>query len=404
MRTRKILCLSDYGSTGIGESARVPMTHWHEQGHEIWHLALGYNGWPNAIDRKVYPWYERLLPQSDYSDHAKFGQQSIAKALAISQAEIVFTSYDVWMVNYLTNPENSPVLTEETKQILSHRNRTFRHLGYFPMDGAVENKYLAIGLDEAICSIDSPVTYSRYSKEVIRRTTSLDIPFIPIPHDPAIYKPGDKFEARKKLSLPLDRFIVTMIGTNQYRKGWAEFFEMVAPFAKKHPDVAVLPFTTWGTKIAGGAEIPDLIWRSGIETQVINPDAMVGTLNDEGMAALYQASDVLVLCTIGEGAGLPPIRARACQVPTLVTSHTSNTEFCGSDFEAVPISGKFYDPFGSNLERYTTDTAEMRKRLEKYYTDPAFAAKIAKAGLRSVKQYEIANVMPQWDSILENIS
>jgi glycosyltransferase involved in cell wall biosynthesis len=163
----------------------------------------------------------------------------------------------------------------------------------------------------------------------------------------------------------------------------------------------VIPFTSWNTKIAGGAEVDQLVWRSGLAAQVLDPKDILGKLSDEGMAAFYQAADVIVLTTIGEGAGLPPLRARACGTPTLVSNNTSNTEFAGHEFELLPLTGSYYDPLGSNLQRYTTDAAVLTQRLEKYYSDDVFRRTVARAGMQTMRQYELAKVLPLWDALLE---
>lgn len=405
-RQRRILALSDYGTTGISESLRPILKHWFDQGHIISQLALGYNGWGAGVDRTMYPWYERLLPVYGTGSNAdRFGQKLLHKAVAAQNADIVITAFDAWMIAYLAQPEHPKNgLTPDVIEALAHETRKFTHISYFPLDGAVNNKYLPGGMEEVICGFDSPVTYSRYAQQIIENDVNIKIPFIPIAHDPKHYHPGNKIEARKKIGLPEDDFIVAMVATNQYRKAWGEFFDAVLPFAKRHPNVSIIPWTAWNEKIAGGAEIADFVWRSGVRGQILDPSTMIGTLNDEGMGDFYRSLDVLVLTTIGEGAGLPPIRARACGVPALVTDNTSNTEFAADPFELIPTSGSYYDPFGSNLERYTTDVLELTVRLERLYEEAYLRKRLGKAGAKAMRQYEVDNVMPMWDELLAGIA
>lgn len=400
-----ILAISDYGTSGIAESLRHQLTHWHNKGHEIWHLALGYDGWPVAESaRAMFPWHERLLPITMNGPNDKFAQAQIGKALRMSKAHYVITSFDAWMISYFSNPTSRHDLDDTTKELLAHENREFQHIAYFPLDSAVHNMYLPAGMEEMIAGFDIPVTYSRYAQQIIERDTGLQVPFIPIAHDPNVYKPGDKLESREQFSLENinDKFIVGMVATNQYRKAWGEFFEVVVPFAKAHPDVLILPFTNWRGKIAGGAEIEDLIWRWDIADQTINCQSMVHRLDDTGMANVFRSMDTLLLCTAGEGAGLPPLRSRACGVPALVSNNTSNSEFCADDFERIPVNGHYYDPFGSNLERYTTDVDEMRKRLEILYQNEVMRKELGAKGIQEMQKYELQNVMPAWDNLLEN--
>ena len=401
MEKRVIMAISDHGTTGISESLRLPLTHWHEQGHEIHQLALGYNGWGQTLDKTMCPWWERMMPiYAATSNEERFGQTCIDRAIAIVKPDIIITAFDVWMINYLSQPAKFK-LSESVRNAIEHDKRKFKHIAYFPLDGAVSGEYLPIGMDEAIAGFDIPITYSRFSQNIVRNETNLHVPFIPIAHDKRHYYPGDKAEAKKSLGFPVDKFIIGMVGTNQYRKAWGEFFDAVVPLAKKYDDILILPWTTWDMKIAGGAEIQDFVWRSGVSHKIINPRNGLGSMTDEGMGQLYRALDLCVLTTIGEGAGLPPIRARACGTPALVSANTSNTEFCAHPIEAIPIAGHYYDPFGSNLERYITNVPTLIERLEKLYLDKKLYESVSKKCAAEMEQYERDNVMPYWDQVLE---
>lgn len=403
MKKKTILAISDFGSSGISESIRAPLMHWHQEGHLIYHMCLGYNGCSSSISQEIYPWRERLIPIIPRHPEAKFGSSEIRMALELSKAEIVFTSFDLWMVNYLTQPDKYPHLDNETRKILSPQHRKFQHICYFPIDGAVEGKYLPMGMEEMICGTDIPVTYSKFSQELISKNINIDIPMIPISHDPDVFQQRDKIEARKMMNLPLDGFYVGMVATNQYRKHWGEFFEAVVPFAQMYKNVYIVPWTTWDLKIMGGAEIREFIYRSGLQDRVVDPNMLVGKLSDMGMASMYNALDVCVLATNGEGCGLPPLRARACGVPGLVSNHTSNTEFTGHHLERIPVAGYYNDPFGSNLRRYTTNIEVLMDRLNKLYQNEKLRKDVGDAGIRKMREYEKDVVNPLWDNLLEQV-
>jgi glycosyltransferase involved in cell wall biosynthesis len=410
MEKKTILAISDFGTTGIAESARLPLTHWHNKGHEIWHLALGFNGWQNVIDRKMYPWYERILPMfGGGSAKDRFGQRQILQAIKICAPDFVFTTFDAWMISYFSSPQMRDDLDQPTKDILDHSKRQFQHIAYFPLDSAVDNLYLPSGMDDMIAGFDIPVTYSRFAQEVIFRDTGIGVPFIPIAHDPKVFKPGNRKKARLHLEMDKrgvtdDTFLVGMVATNQYRKHWNEFFEVLVPFMHDHDDVMMIPWTSWDNQIMGGHNITEMAWRTAMPERIINPSGVVHSLSDIGMASLYQSLDVLLLCTAGEGAGLPPLRARACGVPALVSDNTSNTEFCSDPFEACPTDGHYGDPFGSNLMRFTTNTKVMRERLEILYQDHSLRRKLGRKGVENMNQYASEKIMPMWDQLLEDNS
>ena len=405
MEQRRILAISDYGHTGIAESLKPQLRHWHDQGHEIWHLGLGFNGWTAAVDVEEYPWRDRLLRMLAHDEHTRFGQSSIDYALNISKADVVITSFDAWMVSYLATPERDPFVVQYEKilKVLDRDQRSFTHIAYFPIDGLLEDKYVPGPVDEFICGFDVPVTYSQFSADGIRRTLGIDVPMIPIAHDPNVFKPGDKAAARKLLNLPQDKFIVGMVATNQYRKRFDEFMAACGKFAADKDDVLVLPWTTWTRCILGGYQIPSLVRHNNLANKVINPGDQVGELNDDGMAALYQALDVCVLTTIGEGAGLPPIRARACGTPALVSNNTSNTEFAAHPFELIPSHISHTDQ-GSAIARYSTNVGVLAARLQELYERPSLRASLGENGVKAMRKYEIQNIMPSWDALLEAVA
>ncbi len=403
MIKRKILAISDFGNSGISESARYPLLHWHNQGHEVFHLALGYSGCSSSVDAKMYPWRDRLIPIFPRNEQTKFGQCDIRHALEMSGADVLFTTFDVWMTAYINQPHTAAFLDERTKEALSHQSRKFTHIMYFPLDGLIQGKYLPLGMDDTIFGADIPVTYSKFAQNAVKFNTNIDIPFIPIPHNADIYKPMNKKECRREMNFPENAFIIGMVGTNQYRKSWGEFFEAVVPFAHRHKDVYIAPWTTWNNSIMGGAEIRDYIYRSGLQERIIDPTQIIGSLSDNGMALLYNSFDLTVLATVGEGCGLPPLRSRACGVPALVTNHTSNTEFTVHEWERIKIKAKYYDNFGSNIERYLTDVDDLSYKLELFYNDHYAKNHIGQLGLMKMQEFEVDRIMPMWDEILESI-
>jgi glycosyltransferase involved in cell wall biosynthesis len=253
-----------------------------------------------------------------------------------------------------------------------------------------------------IAGADVPVTYSRFSQSAVERDMGIHIPFIPISHDPTIYTPGSKAASRARLNLPLDKFIVGMVATNQYRKLWGEFFEAGGALARRHDDVLLLPWTTWNLQMLGGFDIEDLVYRNAVDRQTINPAEHIGQLNDSQMADLYRALDVCVLTTVGEGAGLPPIRARACGTPALVSDNTSNSEFAADPFELIPSRVTHLDN-GSNIARFSTDTHVLLERLEELYKDRSLLGNLGERCAQAMLPYATPNVLPQWDRLLESI-
>lgn len=337
--------------------------------------------------------------------HDKFGQNCLHDAINAVQPDVVITSLDAWMISYLAHPERDPIVSKNdtAMQILSRDTRNFQHIAYFPLDGLVQGKHLPRSMDETIAGFDIPVTYSQFARNGVLRDTGLEIPFIPISHDTNVYCPGDRAASRRVLNLPQDKFIMGMVATNQYRKLWGEFIEAASRVCKRHSDALILPWTTWDMQICGGFDIADLIYRYDVPAQTINPGNVVGRLQHAHMAHLYRSLDVTVLTTVGEGAGLPPIRSRACGTPALVSANTSNIEFTVDHFEQVPLAGRHLDN-GSNLERYSTNVDALEERLEYLYKHRSFRDDLGAKGAEFTNaHFSNEAINPMWDAILEKV-
>jgi glycosyltransferase involved in cell wall biosynthesis len=256
--------------------------------------------------------------------------------------------------------------------------------------------------EEIVAGFDVPVTYSPYAQGSVMRTMGFEIPMIPISHDPRIFYPRDKKKSLDSIGFPTDKFIIAMVATNQSRKSWPCFIEAAARVARRHDDVLILPWTTWTKQISGGFDIPDLIYRNDIPTRTIDPGGAVHRFTDEQMACLYAGIDVLVLATVGEGAGLPPIRARACGTPALVSANTACIDFAADDFELVRSSISHTDN-GNNLIRYGTSVDDLEAKLEHLYNDRKHLKELGEIGHEHSKQFEIDVCNAEWDALLEMI-
>ena len=82
-----------------------------------------------------------------------------------------------------------------------------------------------------------------------------------VPHavDTKVFKPHDQAEARKRLGLPADKFIVGMVAANKGIPPRKAFFEQITAFAalhKQHPDTLLYMHTDDGTH---GGEVVNLV-------------------------------------------------------------------------------------------------------------------------------------------------
>jgi glycosyltransferase involved in cell wall biosynthesis len=397
MKKKKILGVNFYGSSGFAQSTRLNLAHLHDLGHEVWLIGNLYDGNIKAVDRSptMYPYAERIIPGKIEGE--------LPEAVAKIQPDIVLTGFDMMSLKALLDPEKGFPKNGAVHCLLGQDTRHFTHIAYFPLESLIEGGYMSRECEQLLGLIDVPVCYSRYGQQGILRSCGLDIPFIPLPIDTTKFFPRGRALARRQIPFPANGFVVGMIATNQWRKLWNEFLEVMGRVINQHPDVYMLPWWIQGNG-PGGFNLPELLYRNNLHRNVIMPP---GNLNEEQMGLMYSALDLVVLTSACEGAGLPPIQARASGTPALVSNNTGMTEFAGHPFELIPSESAglvhgFIPPF--NTVVYTTNTDVLEERIEKLYADRALRDEIAAASLKAMEAYYPEKILPLWEKLIDGIS
>jgi glycosyltransferase involved in cell wall biosynthesis len=153
-----------------------------------------------------------------------------------------------------------------------------------------------------------------------------------------------QMDARKRLGMPADAFIIGIVAANKGyppRKSWPEMFEAFAKLRTKHNDAILFAHTNPTTQ-HGGVNLFEIAEQNGLRlgTDVFFPNQyqlVMGGLNDDGMSDLYSAMDVHLLASRGEGFGIPIVEAQACGCPVIVGDWTSMPELVFAGWK-IPMS------------------------------------------------------------------
>jgi glycosyltransferase involved in cell wall biosynthesis len=140
-------------------------------------------------------------------------------------------------------------------------------------------------------------------------------------------------EARARFGVTSeDTFVVGMVAANQGNPSRKSFGEALDAFAKFHttrPD-SVLYLHTEREGRFHGVNLPSLIEAVGIPKQAVRFVSqypyLTGELGDQYMRAAYNAMDVLLAPSMGEGFGIPLMEAQACGTPVITTNMTACPE------------------------------------------------------------------------------
>ena len=175
--------------------------------------------------------------------------------------------------------------------------------------------------------------------------------------DPRVFRPADAGErdaARATLGFGPDDRVALFVGRFVEKKG----VELLRRVAQARPQ-ATFAFAGWGVIDPAAWKLPNVRVFSG--------------LAGERLAALYQASDVFVLPSQGEGFPLVVQEALACGLPVVCGAETTTADPCAAEhLRGVNVAGDAYaasqrvaDALDTALAEASPETAARRAAFAK---------------------------------------
>lgn len=226
---------------------------------------------------------------------------------------------DAWVIQ--------PELLQSTKWV-----------AWFPID----HEPMPMRVVDAVSKAYKRIVYSEFGVRMMN-DKNLDCYYVPHGVDTKLFKPIDRAEARKRMSFPDDKFIVGMVAANKGYPPRKSFFENIAAFAvlhAKHKDTLLYLHTYNGANgVYESVNLVEYCQYQGLEVgkDVIFADqyAYMTGYPDEAMNDLYNAFDVHLLVSKGEGFGIPVLEAQASGCPVIVGDWTSMPELCFSGWKVA---------------------------------------------------------------------
>lgn len=188
----------------------------------------------------------------------------------------------------------------------------------------------------AIERFDRVLAYGRWASRVVR-TMRPSAPYLPHGLSLQTYKAdtseeGDA-EVRKILG-PFCREEMTLIGgvmTNQPRKDLSLFFGTIAELKRRGRRVYGWLHTD---EMVKAWSIPQLVEDFGLQKQITITQP---PLSDQTLARLYQACDLTLLTSLGEGFGYPIVESLASGVPCIHGNFGGGMELIPKGEWRVPV-------------------------------------------------------------------
>ena len=380
----KILWWSNapHANTGYGKQTRETVVRLQRLGHEV-AVAANFGLYGSSIEWGGIPIYP---VRSSPFDAALAG--SYAKHFG---ADLVISLYDLWC------------LPEDTRQKL---NKPWMAL--IPVDG----EPIPPAVVRRARSLEYPVAYSRHAKQLFDQA-GVEAVYIPHGVDTGVFRPArDREAVRAQLGVPPETYLVAMVAANKGyppRKSWPEALEAFARFYGEHSEARLYLHTT--RKPHGsereGVYFDSLLEALGLPRKAVTfadeTEMMVG-VPDEQMAMIYQASDVLLSPSMGEGFCLPVAEAQACGCPVVTMRCSALGEITINGIATEPLQRLWIPPLAYWWQLASVEKVYMALGAI-YSRSRSTSSACAVAGISFIHQrYNWDMVMETyWKPILERI-
>lgn len=369
--------------SGFGNVTRFVCAGLAERGHRVSILGWQTRGEPLAWRGcTVYP--VRL---------AGFGADVLLHYLRRLQPDVLVTLADIWWLTFIADPGIAGFL----------RTARIPWALYYPVDGDMGDGRLPPSWLRILQTVDLPIAMSRYGCEVTA-ANGVTPSYIPHGVDTAVFKPPDDKGAAKAAVGYEGAFVILSDARNQPRKMLPRTLEIFRRFAADKPDVRLHLHCDPQDPAARSPEYHyDLeadVALLGLGDQV---RFSAGMRIDQGLrldqlAAIYQAADVHLLASWGEGFGLPTLQAASAGVVPLAADYTASRELVTGHGEPIAVRHALLDQF--QLRRALIDVDDAVARLERLYTDRSLLAEKARAARRFAEAYDWSQVVPRWHDLL----
>jgi glycosyltransferase involved in cell wall biosynthesis len=400
---KKILCLFDYyARTGFGTVSKniVKELRKSNSNYKLDIVAINYFGENIQEDENTNIFSARL---NDVNEDA-FGRHVFLKMLQDGDYDGVFINQDLGVIVPIIE-----IITHIKQKRKEENKKSFKTIFYFPIDCSIVWE-----LTKNLEQIDLLVTYTNFAKdEILKHKPELRTKIKVIPHgnNSKEFHPinvDESYSFRKTyFGDNADKFIITNVNRNQSRKdipntifGFVEAKKMwnsalPEPFLYLHCH----PKDPQGWDLRAIFEQLNLVED---EDYMLLPKKYEDELVEVSVLnRIYNASDVYLTTTLGEGWGLGFSEAASCQLPIIAPFSTSFMEMSNYGENAYMLLQLYpYCNTTDNVIREQTDIYEiadtiLNVAIQKNGGNPELYKKINSA-YNWVKKLEWSDICKNW--------
>ena len=390
MQKPKLLAWCDFiAPTGFGNVAKNLFENLHEK-YDVSIVGINYHGKTRYDTSKyfVYP----------VSREDMLGVKTLFSIAKEEEPDLIFLFQDIFHISDIINK-------------LKDCSPKSKIVSYFPIDGYP----FSLGWKNVLDLSDAVITYTDWAIKIIKYTVpSFNRPIHKLYHgvNTKVFKPAAKEEIKefRRQAEWTNKFVVSNINRFQPRKAiplTLRAFSMFSKGYKTCPECGnKMPINAPICDLNGCTEdlevklnlrndtylylhmMPKEYSMGGnrtnlLQNHVINAgftdqdyrkiiginakNIYAGEVPEEELNMIYNASNLNISSTIGEGCGLSLLEAQACGTPSLAPKNSAIPEMIGTTGEMVKNNAVFSHPMDNGHIRPHVDPFAMSQALEYYY-------------------------------------
>lgn len=373
-----ILCLFDYqcttGFATVSHNIIRELKNHYQERLKLDILAINYFGPPVQPDKLT-----TILPAAKLEEGTKyqdvFGRTVFLQLLRTNNYDGAFIIQDPGVVLQM-----GIMINEIKERKKRNREKPFKTIWYFPEDG-VSVKDNFDGFDY----FDQLVTYTEFGKwEIAKKRPDLLTKIKVIPHGVnsnnfyAISSDKKQRFRNDYFGKNAQRTIITNVNRNQPRKDIPTTIFAFDEYKKNYNKDSFLylhmtPEDPMGWNLERIFKQLDMI--KGIDYMFPPKDAYHAGASVETLNSIYNASDLYLTTTSGEGWGLGITEAMQCKIPVVAPMHTSIIEIGGNGSRLWPLNKlRPYCTHYDSRVRWQCDIEETASIINEVIKNPGLAS------------------------------
>ena len=361
-------------------------------------FGINYWGDPHNFPFRIWP------AGTGSGGRDPYGRQKAIDMIPHMDFDILFFLQDTFILDFL------PTLIPHLK---SRRSKPFKSIIYYPVDSILKKQWA-----ENINIIDHIVAYCEFGKQetlklLPEREEDMHIIYHGVNTKEYFPLPEDQIKGFKDqyFGSEADKFIITNLYRNQQRKDIPRTILAFKEFRERVPDSMLYLHTAVKDQ---GWDLPEVCKSLGFDTSkdVVFPQNFGPNQGYpiEVVNALYNASDVVMSTTTGEGFGLSWIEAMAARTPVVMPRNTAMVEFITDDRGYLVKSGTNNSLFtmlshDNEVLRCLTDVDDLVKKLVHVYDNREEVEEKAENAYKWVttEMDWQQHIVPQWIKLFDKV-